>query len=118
MNKLINLPPKSVEFMAKDNIIMIDIRRPEEWTTTGVIKNSHLMTFFDIYGNCDITSWMKDFQKIVTSKEQQFILICAHANRTRTVGNYLIQNHDYTNVTHLEGGMALWCEEKREVVFN
>lgn len=118
MNDLIDLPPKSVEYMGSDNIVMIDVRREEEWKTTGIIKNSHKITFFDIYGNCDIPTWMKKFQKIVTSKDQQFILICAHANRTRTIGNYLIQNHGYTNVTHLEGGMALWQEEGRDVIFD
>ncbi len=118
MNELIDLPPKSVEYMVKDGIVMIDVRRPEEWKATGIIKNSHKMTFFDMYGNYDVITWMKDFEKIVTSKDQQFILICAHANRTRTIGNFLIQNHGYTNVTHLEGGMALWLEEGRNVTFD
>ncbi|WP_321469695.1 rhodanese-like domain-containing protein [Halarcobacter sp.] len=118
MNTLIDLPPKSVEFMIKDNIPMIDIRRPDEWKTTGVIKNAHKLTFFDEYGNHDIPTWMREFEKIVTSKDETFVLICAHANRTRVVGDFLIQNHGYTNVTHLAGGMALWLEENREVVFD
>ena len=118
MNELIDLPPKSVEYMADDNIVMINVRRPEEWNATGIIKNAHKMTFFDMFGNCDVPTWLKDFEKIVTSKEQQFVLICAHANRTRTIGNFLIQNHGYTNVTHLEGGMALWLDEGRNVVFD
>ena len=118
MNKLIDLPPKSVQYMAEDNIVMIDVRREEEWENTGIIKNAHKLTFFDIYGNCDVATWLHKFEKLVKSKDQQFILICAHANRTRTIGNFLIQNHGYTNVTHLEGGMALWCEEGREVIFS
>lgn len=46
MNTLIDLPPKSVEFMIKDNIPMIDIRRADEWKATGVIRNAHKLTFF------------------------------------------------------------------------
>lgn len=61
---------------------------------------------------------MQKFEKLVTSKDQQFILICAHANRTRVIGDFLIQNHEYTNVTHLKGGMALWLQEDRAVVFD
>lgn len=118
MVALKDLPPKEVEELIEKNIIMIDVRRPEEWEYTGVIKNAYKMTFFDMFGNVDIPTWMKEFEKLVTSKEQLFVLICAHANRTRTIGNYLIQNHGYTNVAHLDGGMALWTDENREVIFD
>lgn len=118
MQKLVNLPPKSVQYMIEDNIIMIDVRCEEEWKTTGIIKNSYKMTFFDEYGNHDTLSWIYQFQKLVTSKEQIFVLICAHANRTQMIGNFLIQQHGYTNVSHLEGGIQLWIEEQREVVFD
>ncbi len=118
MDELTDLPPKSVEYMIKDNIVMIDIRRKDEWEYTGVIKNAYKLTFFDEYGNHDIPTWLREFQKLVTSKEQPFVLICAHANRTRVVGNYLIEQHGYKNCSHLMGGMALWLEEDREVVFD
>lgn len=117
MNTLIDLPPKSVEFMVKDNVVMIDIRRPEEWEATGIVKNSYLMTFFDMFGNVDVPTWMKEFQKIVTSKDQTFVLICAHANRTRVLGDYLISEHGYKNVAHLAGGIAAWLDENREVEY-
>ena len=117
MNYLIDLPPNEVEKLIEKNIVMIDVRRDEEWAYTGIVKNSHLMTFFDMFGNVDVPTWMKEFEKLVTSKDQQFVLICAHANRTRTIGNYLIQNHGYTNVCHLAGGMALWLEEEKEVEY-
>lgn len=116
MNVLIDLPPKSVEHMIKDNIIMIDVRREDEFKSTGTIKNAHKLTFFDEYGNHDTQNWMYKFQKLVTQKNQLFVLICAHANRTRMIGDFLIQTHGYTNVTHLEGGMALWIKQNREVV--
>lgn len=118
MVELIDMPPKEVEELISENIVMFDVRREEEWAYTGVLKNAYKMTFFDMFGNADVPTWMKEFEKLVTSKDQQFVLICAHANRTRTIGNFLIQNHGYTNVAHLAGGMALWTDENREVVFN
>ena len=118
MNTLIDLPPKEVEKLIDENIVMIDVRREEEWAHTGIIKNSHKMTFFDMFGNCDVPTWLAQFEKLVTSKDQQFILICAHANRTRTIGDFLIQNHGYTNVAHLAGGMAFWTDENRDVIFD
>ena len=115
MNMLAELQPKIVEKMIDDNIIMIDVRRPDEWEKTGIIKNSHLMTFFDEYGNHNIEKWMQEFEKLVTSKKQTFVLICAHANRTRTIGNFLIEQ-GYENTAHLFGGMALWQQELRETI--
>jgi len=115
MNILAELQPKIIEKMIDDNIIMIDVRRKEEYKRTGVIRNAHLLTFFDEFGNYDMKSWMKEFEKIVTSKEQTFILICAHANRTRVIGNFLIEQ-GYKNTAHLFGGMALWTQELRETL--
>lgn len=117
MNTLIDLPAKKVEAMINDNVVMIDVRREDEWNYTGIVKNAHKMTFFDMFGNVDLPTWMKEFEKLVTSKNQTFVLICAHANRTRTIGNYLIEQYGYENVAHLAGGMAAWTDENREVVF-
>lgn len=113
MNELVDLQPRIVEKMIDDNIVMIDVRREEEWERTGIIKNSHLLTFFDDKGEYDIEKWMSEFEKLVTSKDQTFILICARGNRTRTIGNFLISN-DYKNTSHLFGGIVLWKQELRE----
>jgi rhodanese-related sulfurtransferase len=115
MNEVVDLQPRIVEKMIDDNIIMIDVRRVDEWQRTGVIKNAKLMTFFDEYGNHDVKNWMIEFENLVTSKEQTFVLICAHANRTRTIGNFLIEQ-GYKNCAHLFGGMALWQQELRETI--
>ena len=58
---------------------------------------------------------MAEFEKFVTSKERTFVLICAHANRTRNIGNFLIEQ-GYKNTAHLFGGMALWTQELRETL--
>ena len=115
MNNLVDLQPRIVEKMIEDNITMIDVRRPEEWNRTGVIKNIHHLTFFDEYGNYDLENWMNQFQKIVTSENQTFVLVCAHARRTKIIGDFLIEQ-GYKNTSHLFGGMALWLQELRPVL--
>lgn len=115
MSNLADLKPSIVEKMIEDNIVMIDVRREDEFKRTGIIKNSHLLTFFDEYGNYDLEKWMNEFEKLVTSKDQTFILICAHANRTRNIGEYLA-NQGYKHVSHLMGGIALWQQELRQTI--
>lgn len=115
MDQLADLKPSIVQKMIDDNIVMIDIRREDEFRRTGVIKNAHLLTFFDEYGQYDLEAWMSEFEKLVTSKVQTFVLICAHANRTRNVGNFLVEQ-GYKHTSHLMGGMALWQQELRETI--
>jgi len=118
MTKVIDLSVDEVEKLIDEDVLMIDVRRDDEFKHTGVIRNSHKMTFFDMFGNCDIQTWLSDFQKLVKSKDQLVVLICAHANRTKTIADYLIQYHGYTNIAHLEGGMANWLSQKKETIFN
>jgi len=61
--------------LMKQGVELIDIRRPEEWKQTGVVKGSHLLTFFDKKGNYNIQKWLNSFNQIV-KKNKAFVLIC------------------------------------------
>jgi rhodanese-related sulfurtransferase len=95
------------EFIEKmeDGYAIIDIRRADEWDFYGVIEGSHKITFFNETGGYDIDAFMEAFTKVVTDKEQPFILVCAHANRTKTVGEFMGLKMGYKNVYELDGGI-------------
>lgn len=96
---------------------VIDIRREEEWNKYGTIKGSHKLTFFDKKGKYDINQWMEQFIKIVKNKEQKFILVCAHANRTKVVGAFLSKQLRYQNTYELDGGINDgWIDKGLETV--
>ena len=84
---------------------VIDIRTPQEWQQTGIIKGAHQMMFFDVQGNAHAQTWLKDLSKVVKDKKTPFILYCAHANRTKAVGNWLVDKLGYTHVYELKGGI-------------
>ena len=86
------------------NVPLIDIRRLDEWKKYGTIKGSHKLTFFNSKGKYNINKWMHDFSQIVTDKNQEFILVCAHANRTKVVVKFL-QEAGYLNAHDLKGGI-------------
>ena len=115
-NRLQLIAPRQIEASMRNNIPVIDIRRDDEWKETGIIKGSHLLTFFDGFGHYNLEAWMEAFEKIVTTKNKPFILVCAHANRTKTVGDYLVEHLNYAEVYHLDGGIAQWQNEERETV--
>ncbi len=104
------------EFVKKkeEGYPVIDIRRPDEWEQTGVIEGSHKITFFDAYGQYDVDAFMEAFSKVVKDKEAPFILVCAHANRTKNVGELLGLRFKYKNVYELDGGIVEWIDKGYE----
>lgn len=115
-SQLNNITPSESKELLEQNIPYIDIRRADEWSATGIIKGAYKLTFFDGFGNYDLDKWMSEFEKIVKSKDEKFVLVCAHANRTKTVGDFLAQKMEYSNAGHLAGGMARWIGEGFETV--
>ena len=103
--------------MQKDGVVVIDIRRENEFKKLGIIKNSHTLTFFDENNKYDIPKWMNKFVRIVKTKEQPFIIYCAHANRTKTLGDFLSTTLKYKNVYDLKGGIAYgWIDKGQKTV--
>ena len=91
--------------MIKNGVVVIDIRRDEEFKHFGIIEGSHMLTFFDGKGKYNIPLWMNEFVKLVKDKKQPFVIYCAHANRTKVVGNFLSKQLNYENVYDLKGGI-------------
>jgi rhodanese-related sulfurtransferase len=111
-----SLSPK--EFIRKqaEGYHIIDIRREDEWQQTGVIEGSHKITFFDAMGQYDVDAFLAEFTKVVKDKEEPFILVCAHANRTKNVGELLGLRLKYKNVYELDGGIVEWIDKGYETV--
>ena len=107
------------EFIAKkeEGFPVIDIRRAEEWEEYGVIEGSHKLTFFDESGQYDLDGFMEEFTQVVKDKEEPFILVCAHANRTKHVGELMGLTLRYKNVYELDGGINWgWIDKGYETV--
>lgn len=108
-NQLLEMQAKGVE--------IIDIRTVAEWKETGVINGAKMLTFFDEKGKYDMTKWLNDFSQIVKDKDTSFIIYCAHANRTKMVGNFLNKELGYKNVYELNGGINYgWIDKGMKTV--
>ena len=84
-------------------IKIIDIRTPGEWKTTGIVKGSYPIMFFDEHGNYNVETFLGNLNKVV-KKGEKFALICNSGNRTQTVGTFLGKQLGY-NVIDLQGGI-------------
>jgi len=83
---------------------VIDIRTPEEWKETGIIKGAHKMMFFSSNGQPDLANWFFDLGHLVKDKKEPVLIYCAHANRTKSLGDGLSQM-GFKHVYELKGGI-------------
>jgi rhodanese-related sulfurtransferase len=94
-----NITPRQAHEMAtKGEVILIDIRRPDEWASTGVPENAHLLQMEDPLFEAKLSKLAGG------DRTKPIALFCRTANRTRTVQAALMQ-HGYTRVMNVEGGL-------------
>jgi len=110
-----NIDNAQLQSMLKAGIPVIDIRRNEEWKQTGIVKGSHMMTFFDKRGRYDVKSWVNKLTKIAKPNEP-FILICRTGNRTGIISNFLDKELSYTKVYNVERGISSWISKGNPTV--
>jgi len=97
---------KQFKQLQASGVPIIDIRTPQEWRETGIIKGSHMMMFFDATGKVDTPKWMKELSKVSPDKKSPIIIYCAHANRSKVLGKWLTKEQGYQKVYELKGGIA------------
>ena len=107
----------TLEKMQRKGTPIIDIRTPQEWKETGIIKGSHKMMFFSERGEPDIANFMFNLGRLMKDKTKPVILYCAHANRSKDVGEWMSKNLGFKNVYELKGGIENgWIKAKKKVV--
>ena len=94
---------------------VIDIRRESEWTETGIIAGAHAITAFRKDGSIH-PDFRRNFMSLVSSKQTPILIYCRTGNRTTSLGNAIIEQLGFTNVSHLTGGIVGWKQSGHETV--
>jgi len=116
MKNLINLSIIETKKMVAEGVVIIDIRTPAEWEETGVVPNSHKLMYFDEDGNYNFPKWSDDLGKILRNTDDPIILICRTGNRTKIVGNFLLNQVGYEKVYHTQRGITGWINDGQKIV--
>ena len=90
--------------LQKEGLPVIDIRTEGEWKDTGIIEGAYKATFFSEKGQALLADWFFTLGTLVKDRETPFIIYCAHASRTESLGAGLIQM-GFKNVYELKGGI-------------
>ena len=94
----------------KNNALIIDIRRSEEWIETGIIDGAKTITAFTKEGNLH-PQFREIFFPLVKGLDKSILLYCRSGNRSAMIGNALVDQLGFTNVMHLSGGIVEWKDQ-------
>ncbi|CAA6828541.1 MAG: Rhodanese [uncultured Thiotrichaceae bacterium] len=109
-----NINNATLEQMVKEGVTLIDIRRPEEWASTGVVEGSKKITFFLQSGALN-QSFVPEFTSLVKPGDK-VALICRTGSRTKAASQALVQQLGYKNVYNVKHGITGWIRQGRAVV--
>ena len=90
-----------------DGVVVIDIRREDEWRENGIIEGAETITAFQANGRVD-PDFLDSFRSLAPSQDTPIMLYCRTGNRTTSLGNALIEQLGFTDVTHLSDGIKGW----------
>ena len=113
--EVIDVDSAGLQRLRAEGVPVIDIRRSEEWSKTGVIEGSHLLTFFDATGRYDLGRWLPALAAIAESN-QPVALICRSGKRSGRVARLLDEQFGYRHVYSARDGILGWIEEGRSTV--
>ena len=93
-----------------DGVLVIDIRHEDEWRDTGIIEGAKTVTAFQKNGQIHPDFQQKLFS-LAPSKSSPILLYCRSGNRSNAIGNALITQLGFSQVSHLSTGIAGWIRE-------
>ena len=101
--------PATTAFVEETKMKIIDIRTKGEWVQMGIIRDAHLITFFDERYGYDVKTFLEELDAVV-KKDEEFAIICNSGSRTKLIANFLGVKNSY-NVVNLTGGMMNLLKE-------
>lgn len=99
----------------KSGSVIIDIRSSNEWVETGIIAGAKTVTAFSANGNLH-SDFRKKFFSIIKSKDTPIVLYCRSGNRSKRLGDALVNQGNYTNVSHLSKGIIGWQKDGENTI--
>ena len=109
-----NIGNNEIKRLMSLGIPLIDVRRKDEWVSTGVIKNSYLHTFFDKDGKYDLKSFITKIKEMSNS-EKGIILFCRTGRRTTVIAKALEKTNAFPKIYNTKGIKA-WFLDDNEIV--
>lgn len=88
------------EKLSRDEVTLLDVREPHEWTEDGYIKDAIRIPFMDLPQKTDLLP-----------KDKPISVTCSVGNRS-TIALSILERAGYRNLINVLGGMTAWTNLK------
>ena len=112
---LVQATPADLLQAQKDGVVIVDIRRPDEWSQTGVIAGVETITAFEMDGSLH-NEFQQKLMALVPSPDTPVLLYCRSGSRTTNLGTALIEQLGFSRVMHLSEGILGWTADGHETI--
>ena len=109
-----NINNARLQVLMDQGVPVYDIRRAEEWSQTGIIDGSRLLTFVDRRGRMK-KKFLPRFTAAI-DKDQPVIVMCRAGIRSDALARHLVDKLGYTKVYNLRDGIVGWIYAQQPVV--
>ncbi|MFT7532025.1 MAG: rhodanese-related sulfurtransferase [Gammaproteobacteria bacterium] len=109
-----NISNSELQKLLGEGVKLLDIRRPEEWSGTGIVEGSILLTAFNKNG--DLVPGFPNQLKEMVRLDEKVILICRTGNRTSVIAEAITAQVGYKQVYNVKDGISRWIKEKNPVI--
>ena len=107
----------SAELMTQQSngVVIVDIRRNEEWKDTGIINGAETITAFTKAGSLH-PDFQAKFASLVSNPDTPVVLYCRSGRRTGILRDALETSMGFTKAMHLSGGIVGWRKDGKNLV--
>ena len=96
------------EIIDSEQYTVVDIRTKGEWMESGIVKDSHLIPFWNDMGEYDAPGFIEQMKEL-EKKGKEIALICRTGNRTGQIAGFL--NQQGMDIKSLNGGVMVLAQE-------
>ncbi|PHS78622.1 MAG: peptidylprolyl isomerase [Rhodospirillaceae bacterium] len=113
-NEYTNVNNDELFKLLERGVPVVDLRRPAEWASTGVLKGAQLVTAFR-KNQGFIPNFLRTLKK-THKKTDEFVLIGSNGRRTMYLVRILSERKGYTNIYNVQKGLNSWIKAGGAVV--
>ncbi len=92
---------------SQENVILLDVRTPQEWATDGHAPQAVLIPLDELQARAAAE----------LDESATILVICRSGNRSRPAAD-LLRQMGFSRVAEVEGGMRNWAAQGLEVVYD
>jgi rhodanese-related sulfurtransferase len=112
---LVSLSSEEMQKLERQGALVVDIRTPEEWKSTGVIPGSKTLTFYDREGHFDLPGFSQTLSRMIPDAKTPVVLVCRSGHRSGEAGKLLAAEWPDRKILHLGKGISEWIREGKPV---